>query len=55
MLGGKPTVTLPAGTSRQAPRSWRACATDCRMATLCSNSRLPASVNATPRPLRTNR
>ena len=54
MLGGSPMVTRPTGSSRLAPRSSRACAISCSTATLWSNSRLPASVSATPRPLRRN-
>ena len=54
MLGGSPMVTRPTGSSRLAPRSSRACAISCSTATLWSNRRLPASVSATPRPLRRN-
>ena len=54
MLGGSPMVTRPTGSLRLAPRSSRACAISCSTATLWSNNRLPASVSATPRPLRRN-
>ena len=52
MLGGKPTVIWPTGSSRKAPKSSLASATRCKMAWPCSSSRRPASVGCTPRPVR---
>jgi hypothetical protein len=52
MLGGRPTTMRPAGSSREASMSSRVRETSCRMPTLWSNRRLPASVSTTPRPLR---